>query len=159
MMATKTNVKTKTKPAKETKEQQANKEAYEPYRKMLLKRREELCSSVKNHAEELPDTGMEGAAGDSSDHAAADFTSEMFGALLERQAGTLEEVERALKKMDDGTYGICEICEKPIPSKRIKALPWARFCLDCQQKQDRRNAMRRTTDEREEWEAGEGDSE
>jgi DnaK suppressor protein len=158
-MATKANVKAKTKPAKESKEQETNKEAYEPYRKILLKRREELCSSVKNHAQELPDTGMEGVAGDTSDHAAADFASEMFGALLERQAGTLEEVERALRKMDEGTYGVCEICEKPIPSKRMKALPWARFCLDCQQKQDRRSAMRKTSNVREEWNAGESDSE
>ncbi len=147
-MATKAN--TKGKPKRESKE---SKESLEQYRKMLLKRREELAASVKSHAEELPDTGMDGATGDQADQAATDYTTEMFGALLERQAGTLEEVERALNKMDRGEFGICEACEKAIPSKRIKALPWARYCLECQQKSDRIGAFRRSQAAQTEWES------
>jgi DnaK suppressor protein len=148
-MATKANAKVKVKA-----EDKETKETYEQLKKTLLKRKEELASSVKNHVEELPDTGMEGAAGDSSDRASADYTSEMFGALLQRQAGTLEEVERALAKFDKGEYGICECCEKPIPSKRIKAVPWARFCLECQQNYDRKKAKNSAVDAPE-WEAEE----
>jgi DnaK suppressor protein len=148
-MATKANAKVKTKA-----EEKETKESFEQLKKVLLKRKEELASSVKNHVEELPDTGMEGAAGDSSDRASADYTSEMFGALLQRQAGTLEEVEHALSKFDKNEFGVCECCEKPIPSKRIKALPWARFCLECQQNHDRKNA-KRSAAAAPEWEAEE----
>lgn len=156
-MATKANTKGKAKrEVKEVKEPRASKETKESlsqYRQILMKRREDLAASVKSHAEELPDTGLDGAAGDSSDHAAADFTTEMFGALLERQAGTLEEVERALNKLDKGEFGICESCEKAIPSKRLKALPWARYCLVCQEKSDRMGGGRRAMAAETEWES------
>jgi DnaK suppressor protein len=146
-MATKAN--TKSKPKRVSKE---TKDALDLYRKQLLKRREELAASVKSHAEELPDTGLDGAAGDSSDHAAADYTIEMFGALLERQAGTLEDVERALEKIDGGEFGVCEGCEKQIPSKRLKALPTARYCLECQEKEDRVGAIKKSQAAQTEWE-------
>jgi DnaK suppressor protein len=142
-------VSAKAKPKRVSKE---SKDALDQYRKMLMKRREELAASVKSHAQELPDTGLEGVAGDSSDHAAADYTTEMFGVLLERQAGTLEEVERALAKINTGEFGICEVCEKTIPSKRIKALPWARCCLECQEKEDRIGALKRLRAKQTEWE-------
>lgn len=148
-MATKSNVKVKVKA-----EERESKESVEQFKKVLLKRKEELAASVKNHVEELPDTGMEGAAGDTSDRASADYTSEMFGVLLERQAGTLEEVERAINKIEKGDFGVCESCEKSIPSKRIKALPWARFCLECQQVYDRKH-VKRSSSSSSEWESEE----
>jgi RNA polymerase-binding protein DksA len=43
----------------------------------------------------------------------------------------LEEVERALRKMDEGTYGLCENCGKEIAQPRLEAIPTARFCIDC----------------------------
>jgi DnaK suppressor protein len=46
----------------------------------------------------------------------------------------LRDVERALAKMDAGTYGICESCGKPIGLERLEALPWAVLCIDCKQK-------------------------
>jgi DnaK suppressor protein len=47
---------------------------------------------------------------------------------------TLNDVEHALAKFDDGTFGICEGCEKPIPEARIEAMPAARLCIDCASK-------------------------
>lgn len=43
------------------------------------------------------------------------------------------QVSEALKRMDDGTYGLCLQCDRPIASKRLAALPWAAFCVDCQE--------------------------
>ncbi len=134
-MASKVKTKKTTKAKK--KSTKSKKNDFEKYRQELLKYRDELKEAVKTHAASLPDTGMTGVSGDSSDHASADFSAEMFGLLLEKQAGTLELVEKALKKIDSGEYGVCEECGKPITAKRLKALPWARFCLDCQDKQDR----------------------
>ena len=45
----------------------------------------------------------------------------------------LREVEEALLRSREGTYGICQECEEPISSKRLQALPWAKFCVRCQE--------------------------
>ncbi len=140
--ATKTTT-AKTKKKTSSKATKLKKNDFEKYKQELLKYRDELKESVKTHAASLPDTGMIGASGDSSDHASADFSAEMFGMLLEKQAGTLEEVERALQKIETGEYGICEDCGKPISAKRLKALPWAKFCIECQDKIDRIEQLKR----------------
>ena len=131
--------KTKTKPAQRKKK----KDELEKYRVELLKYRDELRDAVKAHTEALPDTGLTGVSGDSSDHATADYMTSMFGALLEKQAGTLEEVELALSKIESGQFGFCEACEKNITAKRLKALPWAKYCLDCQDRMDRIEQIRK----------------
>ena len=45
----------------------------------------------------------------------------------------LREISQALHRIDDGTYAVCPECEEPISSKRLDALPWARFCVKCQE--------------------------
>ena len=45
----------------------------------------------------------------------------------------LREVEEALMRVQEGTYGICQECEEPISAKRLQALPWAKFCVSCQE--------------------------
>jgi DnaK suppressor protein len=45
----------------------------------------------------------------------------------------LREISDALRRMDHGTYGICPECEEPISAKRLEAVPWARYCVTCQE--------------------------
>lgn len=45
----------------------------------------------------------------------------------------LREINDALRRIQDGVYGLCESCENRIPEKRLKALPWARYCIGCQE--------------------------
>jgi DnaK suppressor protein len=47
---------------------------------------------------------------------------------------SLQDVERAFAKIDSGTYGICEVCGKPIDPERLEALPWALVCIECKQR-------------------------
>jgi DnaK suppressor protein len=51
---------------------------------------------------------------------------------LEKQL--LRELEDALRRMDQGSYGFCAQCEEPISAKRLEAVPWARFCVGCQER-------------------------
>jgi len=65
--------------------------------------------------------------------------------LLERRlTDALAEVERALKKYESGTYGICDLCSQPIEPARLEALPQANLCLDCKARQAK-NARSKTT--------------
>ena len=57
------------------------------------------------------------------------FEREKDFSLLEQLEAELAELDRALGKIEEGTYGICEACGKPIPGERLEALPGARFCV------------------------------
>ena len=52
-------------------------------------------------------------------------------ALVNQLAETLEDVERALAKLDEGTYGVCESCGRQISDVRLEAMPATRYCIDC----------------------------
>ncbi len=62
---------------------------------------------------------------------------------LERQTRTLIQISAALQRIDDGAFGICLDCEEPISPKRLAALPWAGYCLHCQELRDSEEAMER----------------
>lgn len=59
--------------------------------------------------------------------------------LLRNQQRLLESIELALRRLDEGTYGLCSGCGQPIAEKRLKALPWATHDIACEEK--RRNAF------------------
>ncbi|MBV8692453.1 MAG: TraR/DksA C4-type zinc finger protein [Actinobacteria bacterium] len=78
----------------------------------------------------------------SSDQHQADVGTETFErekdlSILEQVEAELADVEHALRRLDDGTYGTCEACGKVIDEARLEALPAARFCLDDQSKAER----------------------
>jgi DnaK suppressor protein len=53
--------------------------------------------------------------------------------IVRELKGSLADVERALRKLDEGTYGICERCGNPIGADRLEAIPWTRLCITCKQ--------------------------
>jgi RNA polymerase-binding transcription factor DksA len=75
-----------------------------------------------------------------SNHIADDATDafeQTVGVALQRKfESTLEDVERALGKFDDGTYGLCEVCGGRIDRARLEVLPYAKYCMDCQSRQE-----------------------
>jgi RNA polymerase-binding transcription factor DksA len=66
--------------------------------------------------------------------------------LLSQEQDALYEIEEALKRIENGTYGICEMSSKPIPHARLEAIPFARFTVDCQQQLEKENRGRRRWD-------------
>ena len=60
---------------------------------------------------------------------------------LERESKTLTQVGDALRRMDDGEYGICVECEEAISAKRLAAVPWAACCLHCQELRDAKSKL------------------
>ena len=66
---------------------------------------------------------------------------EFAARVLERETRTLREIGAALKRIDNGDFGICLECEEPISPKRLAALPWAGYCLYCQELRDSQEAI------------------
>jgi DnaK suppressor protein len=103
----------------------------------------ELRGSLEAHLENLRKEIVELGGNPASDDAEIDVergfadsahsTAERARTLSVMKAlrSNLREVNRALTKMDLGTYGVCESCGKPISLERLEALPWAILCIDC----------------------------
>lgn len=60
---------------------------------------------------------------------------------LDRDSALLRSVRAALERVKDGSYGVCMHCEEEISPKRLNAVPWAAFCIQCQEISDRNQAM------------------
>ena len=83
---------------------------------------------------------LEPEVGDSIDQATQSLDKEILFELSDNERRILRDIEAALRKMEKGTYGLCEHCKKPIDKKRIKALPSARYCMACQSGSERSGA-------------------
>jgi DnaK suppressor protein len=107
----------------------------EHYKQRLLNKERELLSDIASLKGEARSSG-EPEAGDATDAAtSSEETSESLGeATLASQ--TLTEVRDALLRIEAGTYGKCSACGRPMEAARLEAVPWARYCLDDQKKQD-----------------------
>jgi DnaK suppressor protein len=123
-------------------------EVQQQYRDRLTQERERIQADLDNLGREIVALGEDQQVeGSVSNHLADDATDVMeqernlalIGNLQER----LHDVERALERLDAGTYGICERCGKPIAPARLDALPFATLCIDCKalDDQQRRPAM------------------
>jgi len=73
-----------------------------------------------------------------ADVATDTYDREFSLGLVSSERRLLFELGNALKKIDDGTYGICEDCKLPIAKSRLKAIPYARLCVKCQEKREKK---------------------
>ncbi|MFD9729523.1 TraR/DksA family transcriptional regulator [Streptomyces sp. NPDC059072] len=104
----------------------------------VLRLRAELDASEVAISGLMRDSG-DGAGDDQADTGTKNITRESELALAANATSMLEQTERALERMDAGTYGLCENCGKPIGKARMQAFPRATLCVDCKQKQERRH--------------------
>jgi DnaK suppressor protein len=102
------------------------------YKEILETKQAELAQLLRNRdaiaIEKSPD------ALDEVQHAAE---RELAIRNLDRESNLLRNVRAALRRMDEGMYGICVHCEEEISPKRLNAVPWTPFCIQCQEQADR----------------------
>lgn len=72
--------------------------------------------------------------GDVGDAAQDGASNELDSQLASLESRELAQIEKAIKLIRDGSYGLCEMCEKPIPLPRLKALPFTPYCVNCQRR-------------------------
>lgn len=111
----------------------------------LIRQRDKLLSVVQSTQAQLADRW--GDSADVSDRASEGFEDELDVGLMAMEAAQLEDIDDAIKRIDDGSYGICTTCEKPIPRKRLEILPFARRCLQCEGQAERQARQATGADE------------
>ena len=102
--------------------------------KTLLARSSALRKAL---SDELADLRLKATqTGDSADAAFDAGSEEIASQLAELEARELSQIERALARMKQGTYGLCEICHAKIPVARLNALPYSTTCVECQREME-----------------------
>ncbi len=102
----------------------------EGIRRALIERRDEMLNVVQSTQAQMAQ--RVGDHADVSDRASDGFEDELAAGLMAIEAAQLDDIEAAIRRIDDGVYGLCMNCEKPIPSTRLEVLPFARRCLNCE---------------------------
>lgn len=113
-----------------------DKKTIEQYRKRLDEKRRDLTAAYhknRNYGKESDEGGTQ----DLADKAASSYTKEFLYSLSNTERIILDQVGKALDRLDEGEYGSCVDCEEKISRKRLDAVPWARFCVPCQEKIER----------------------
>ena len=102
--------------------------------KLLQKRRSLLNEVREKHASNL-ESGTDGIQ-DIADQATTAYTKEVLLSIGDAERQLLKQVDAALEKMRLKKYGLCERCGETIGQKRLEALPFARFCIACQEEEE-----------------------
>jgi DnaK suppressor protein len=106
------------------------------YKKKLLAKREELLKNIAR-TEEEGRAADDDPTVDLADKAANSYTKEFLFGQTNHDRFILQLVNEALGRMKDGNYGQCVHCQEEVQQKRLEAVPWARHCITCQEKQER----------------------
>lgn len=108
-------------------------------REALVNQRQQLLSVVQSTKSALAEKAVDLA--DVSDRASGGFEDELSVGLMAIEAAQIDEIESAIERIDEGTYGLCVDCQKPIPRKRMEVLPFAQRCVVCEDARQRRARM------------------
>ncbi len=109
---------------------------YEELKKMLDERKREILSEVQ---EKIRDVRSESSSGkmnevlDSGESSEADIQEDIEFALIQMKAETLSKINEALARLEEGAYGNCFECGEPISERRLRAMPFAVRCKDCEE--------------------------
>ena len=117
----------------------------EQYRKLLEEFRKKIVGDLKHLEKDTLNQSQRDASGDLSgysfhiaDQATDNFDREFNLGLVSTEQQLLNQIDDAIRRVDEGAYGVCETCEKPISQKRLLAVPYARFCIKCQAEQEKK---------------------
>ncbi|NPU84900.1 MAG: RNA polymerase-binding protein DksA [Syntrophaceae bacterium] len=105
------------------------------FRNLLIAKISELLNEAEKTVSEMTD-GKENYP-DPTDRASLEADRNFELRIRDRERKLIAKMQEAIKRIDDGTYGICEMCGNPISEKRLQARPVTTSCIDCKTKQER----------------------
>lgn len=106
------------------------------HREALEKKQKEMLASYNRDRAESTSQSDDGIQ-DLADKATSAYFKELNFSLSDSDREILVAIEEALNRMNDGSYGVCTNCQATIGEKRLAAIPWTRFCIDCQELQEK----------------------
>ena len=122
-----------------------SKDQIKQLRQLLITERAKLAEEIKSIARDAA-TSPRDASGDLSaytihmaDMAADTYDRELNMNIASSEQELLYQIDDALKRLDDGSYGICQQCNQPIAMSRLKAVPYASMCIACQRSKEQKN--------------------
>jgi RNA polymerase-binding protein DksA len=122
-----------------------NKKQSEAFKKRILQLKEDIIAEIKHISDDTLKKSQKEASGDISgytyhmaDVATDTYDREFSLGIASNEREILYELDDALKRIEDRTYGICEDCKTTIAKKRLAAVPYARLCVKCQIKKEKR---------------------
>lgn len=122
-----------------------NKKELGDYKKLIAKRKGEVLDNINHISADTLKQSQKDASGDISgytyhmaDVATDTYDREFSLGIASNERELIYELEDALKRIEEGTYGVCEDCKELITKTRLKALPYARLCVKCQQKREKK---------------------
>lgn len=118
------------------------KASLDSFRRTLEAKKKELLAGTSDREEILIQNAAE-----EFDRLQQQMNREVAIRNLDRESKLLKDVQAAMNRIEEDTFGTCLRCEEPIPEKRLKALPWAAYCVSCQETIDRQKASGEFQDE------------
>ena len=110
----------------------ANTKQIEELKQTLLERKELITNSINDSRESI-NSLKNSECNDEFDYAEVSSDSFKEGIIANQQVKELEEIEDAIKRIQKGTYGVCEMCDESIAIGRLRAKPFAKFCTPCRE--------------------------
>jgi DnaK suppressor protein len=134
----------KTSPPKKPARVESEEETKAALRKVLLQKRADLLKEIKTEiskyikgeTRQLVDTAL-----DDGDWSVVDLSEDISLRHLSAHRETLLKIDESLRKLNEGTYGLCEDCGDVISEERLKILPFAIYCIDCQERREKIEEM------------------
>ncbi len=115
------------------------KDFIEKAKEKMLAKKDELVTSISDRNAEVTELTSGSEPGDEIDVASYAVDGNLLNQLGARDAELLNQINSALSRINQGTYGICLDCGQQIPEPRLTYIPWAAYCVDCQSKHDRQD--------------------
>jgi len=119
-------------PSTAAKPAKMSKKELEKYRRLLDDKKASLSQEIAKTRSAEEETTEESTQ-DIADKAVSSYTREFLYSLTDGERGTLLQIDEALARIDEGSYGFCTNCGQPMAEKRLTAVPWAPYCVDCQE--------------------------
>ena len=106
------------------------KKELEKYRRELLEKKSELAAEILKNRD-AGEENAEEATQDIADKATSAYTKEFLFSLNDNERMMLKDIDDALERIDRAGFGVCANCANPIADKRLAAVPWTPYCVDC----------------------------
>ncbi|WP_419770457.1 MAG: RNA polymerase-binding protein DksA [Candidatus Marinarcus sp.] len=110
----------------------ANRKQIEELQEILIKRKESITQNIQESRNSI-DSLKNSECNDDVDFAEISSDSFKEGIIANQQVKELKEIDDALKRIEQGTYGVCEMCDELISLGRLRAKPFAKFCTPCRE--------------------------